>query len=103
MRRQARGRIIVGRMSPEPPPQLSPELVLVLPPEVAAIARMSLPEPCFSPARSRPLHTLSPRRAASVAALYASVLALTLTPLALLLKTMPAHRAAPGPPAAHGR
>jgi hypothetical protein len=87
-------------MAPEPLPQLSPELVLILPPEVAAIARMTLPDPSFaSPAVARPTvrHRLSPRRAVGVAAVYAAAAALTITPLALAFKAVPSHRAPHGP------
>jgi hypothetical protein len=82
-------------MSPQPP-QLSPELVLILPPEVAAIARMTLPDPPFaSPpaARSAARRGRSPRRVAVLAAVYAVAAALTLTPLALAMRAVPSHRA----------
>jgi hypothetical protein len=96
MRAIAPRRIIVRTMSSEPVPQLSPELVLILPPEVAAIARMTLPEPAFaSPAGARRSgrRAFSRRRAAELAALYTLALALTLTPLGLVMKAVPGHRA----------
>jgi hypothetical protein len=83
-------------MPPEPHTELSPELVLILPPEVAAIARMTLPEPAFaSPAVARPAprRGLSPRRAAGLVAVYATAAALTVTPLALAFRAVPSHRA----------
>ena len=81
-------------MPPEPRFQLSPELVLILPPEVAAIARMTLPDPAFaSPTVARPAarRGLSPRRVAGLAAVYAAAAALTLTPLVLALRAVPSH------------
>jgi hypothetical protein len=81
-------------MPQEPLPQLSPELVLILPPEVAAIARMTLPEPgCASPAASRPARrrpTL--RRAVGLGAVYATAGVLTGAPLALAMKAVPSHQ-----------
>jgi hypothetical protein len=82
-------------MTPQPPPQLSPELVLILPPEVAAIARMTLPGPPFaSPpvARSAARRGRSPRRVALLVGLYVLAAALTVTPLALAMKAVPSHR-----------
>jgi hypothetical protein len=82
-------------MSPPQPPQLSPELVLILPPEVAAIARMTLPESGFaSPpvARSDARRGFASRRVVVLAGVYALAAALTLTPLALAMKAVPSHR-----------
>ena len=81
-------------MPPEPRPQLSPELVLILPPEAAAIARMALPDPAFaSPAVARPAarRGLSPRRVAGLAAVYATAAAVTITPLVLAFRAVPSH------------
>jgi hypothetical protein len=78
-----------------PPSQLSPELVLILPPDAAAIARLSLPEPGFaSPPRgpSAARRGLTPRRVATLAGVYALAAALTVTPLALAMKAVPSHR-----------
>ena len=74
--------------------RLSPELVLVSAPEEAAAARASLPEPAApSPRRPRP-------RPAALVAVYATCVALTATPVALLtLRDSPAH--AKRPPARH--
>jgi hypothetical protein len=83
-------------MPPQPPPQLSPELVLILPPEVAAIARMTLPEPRAPVAPRR-----RERRPAQLAGIYAVALALTLTPFALAMKAVP--RAKPLPVNQHLR
>jgi hypothetical protein len=73
--------------------RLSPELVLVSPPDVAAAARAALPDSFFSataaaqpPARRTPS---SVGRAAGLAAVYAASLAVTLTPLGLMLKAVP--------------
>lgn len=81
--------------------QLSPELVLILPAEAAAVARLTLPQPGSfasvaaptSPAR----RVYSLERAATLAALYAAVVAITVPPLALMLRAVPAHN----PAAAH--
>lgn len=75
---------------PQPLPQLSPELVMILPPELAAIARMSLPEPGAAPAPAR-----RRRRPAQLAAVYAVALALTVTPFALAMKAVPRARPLP--------
>ena len=80
-------------MPQEPLSQLSPELVLILPPEVAAIARMSLPEPgCASPPASRPTRPPTLRRVAGLAAVYAAVGVLTGAPLALAMRAVPTQR-----------
>ncbi len=83
----------------EPLQQLSPELVLILPPEVAAIARMTLPDPAgfvsssaVSPRSSR---VFSLERAATLASVYAAVVAITVPPLAFMLRAVPAHGAKP--------
>lgn len=83
-------------MPPQPPPQLSPELVLILPPEMAAIARMTLPEP-----RTEAVPARRKRRPAQLAGVYAVALALTLTPFALAMKAVP--RAKPLPVNQHLR
>ena len=57
---------------------LSPELVLVSPPEVAAEARRALPAPV--PLTYKPPERISPR---AVALFYATCLAGTIGPLAL--------------------
>jgi hypothetical protein len=80
-------------MTEKPLSQLSPELVLILPPEVAAIARMTLAEPDRGspprPRRAGRRRTL--RRALGLASIYAAVLVLTGTPLALAMRAVPAH------------
>jgi hypothetical protein len=63
---------------------LSPELVLVAPPDVAERARASLAEPEQAPARRR----ADPGRG-EIAAVYAVSLAVTLVPLALTLLAVP--------------
>ncbi len=63
---------------------LSPELVLVAPPEVAQRARASLAEP--PPAPDRPNSDLG---RGEIAAVYAVSLAVTLVPLALTLLAVP--------------
>jgi hypothetical protein len=79
--------------------QLSPELVMILPPEVAAIARMTLPDP--GSLASVPSTTSAARRvysldrAVTLAAVYAAVVAVTVPPLALMLRAAPAHMAQP--------
>ena len=76
--------------------QLSPELVMIMPPEVAAIARMTLPEP--GSVASVPVTTSAARRvyslerAATLAAVYAAVAAITVPPLGLMLRAAPTHR-----------
>lgn len=65
---------------------LSPELVLVLPPEEAARARALLPEPSPPPARPR-----ADLGRGEIAVVYAVSLAVTLVPLALTLLTVPAR------------
>jgi hypothetical protein len=83
-------------MSGEPLQQLSPELVLILPPEVAAIARMTLPDPSSSPpapAAAPAGRVFSLERAATLASIYAAVVAVTVPPLALMLRAVP-HRPA---------
>jgi len=62
---------------------LSPELVLVSPPEIAAEARLHVPEPL--PASYVPRVTLSSRRA--VAVFYACCIAGTLGPVLLAYAT----------------
>lgn len=69
---------------------------MILPPEVAAIARMALPEP-RAPAAPVP----PKRRPAQLAGIYAAALALTLTPFALAMKAVP--RAQPLPVNQHLR
>jgi hypothetical protein len=81
-------------MSGEPLQQLSPELVLILPPEVAAIARMTLPDPgSFSsaPAATPTGRVFSLERAATLASIYAAVVAITVPPLAFMVRAVP-HR-----------
>ena len=76
--------------------QLSPELVMILPPEVAAIARMTLPDPGSlasvpsMPSAARRVYSLE--RAATLAAVYAAVVAVTVPPLGLMLRAVPTHR-----------
>ncbi len=65
---------------------LSPELVLVSPPELARQARAALPDPPAPAARVE--HGLS---RGEVATVYAVTLAVTLVPLALTLLALP-HR-----------
>lgn len=65
---------------------LSPELVLVSPPEVAARARAGLPDPAPPPARA-PIEL----GRGEIAVVYAVSLAVTLVPLALTLLTVPHH------------
>jgi hypothetical protein len=99
MRRQAPRRIIVVVQDAAPLEQLSPELVMIMPPEVAAIARMTLPEPgslASVPATaSAARRVYSLERAATLAAVYAAVVAVTIPPLALMLRAVPAHKAQP--------
>ena len=84
--------------------QLSPELVLVLPPEAAAVARLTLPGPgsfASPPAAATPAarRVFSLERAATLAAVYSAVVAITVPPLALMLRALPSH--AHKPPPAH--
>jgi hypothetical protein len=77
-----------------PPPvtddlPLSPELVLVSPPELASRARAGLPEP-IPFVVSTPARRADPGRG-EIAAVYAVALAVTLVPLALTLATVPAR------------
>jgi hypothetical protein len=65
---------------------LSPELVLVSPPELAQLARAVLPDAPPAPPRTRP----EPSRG-EIAAVYAVSLAVTLVPLALTLLSVPAR------------
>ena len=85
-------------MPDEPLQQLSPELVLILPPEVAAIARMTLPDPgsfASAPAQTSPARRVfSLERAATLASVYAAVVAITVPPLALMLKAAPTRHPA---------
>jgi hypothetical protein len=95
--RVRRGRLmIVLPMGPNAAERLSPELVLVLPPEEAALARLSLPDPVrFAPLPVPAVRrsSLTLRRAAGLVALYTGVLAVTVTPLGLMLKAVPTgHR-----------
>ena len=72
---------------------LSPELVLVLPEELAAEARARLPEPRASaPSAPPPRRRL---RARELAALYGACLAFALTPFALLVAFRTVPRAHP--------
>jgi hypothetical protein len=90
--------MIVAPMGPQAAECLSPELVLILAPEEAAAVRRSLPDPgrfstavAIRPAARRSSSTL--QRAVGSTALYAGVLAVTVTPLALMLKAVPSgHR-----------
>jgi hypothetical protein len=66
---------------------LSPELVLVAPPEAAQRARALLAEPPPAPA---PVVWADPGRG-EIAAVYAVSLAVTLVPLALTLLAVPAR------------
>ncbi len=94
MRGGADGRIIVG-VTDAPLQQLSPELVLILPPEVAAIARMTLPDPgsfASTPAAAPARRVYSLERAVTLAAVYAAVLAVTIPPLGLMLRAVPTHK-----------
>jgi hypothetical protein len=85
-------RIIVAMVA-EPLEQLSPELVLVAPPEIAALARLTLPAPgvLATPTAATPAarRVFSLERAAALAAVYAAVTTVTLAPLALMLKAAP--------------
>ena len=72
-------------MTDDPP--LSPELVLVSPPEVASRARAHLPDPTPF-AAAAPTRRADPGRG-EIAAVYAVALAVTLVPLALTLATVP--------------
>ena len=90
-------RIIVVVHDAAPLEQLSPELVMIMPPEVAAVARMTLPEPgslasvpVVTTSAARRVYSLE--RAATLAAVYAAVVAVTIPPLALMLRAVPAHR-----------
>ena len=67
---------------------LSPELVLVSPPEVAARARAALTEPLPAPPAIRLDSGLS---RGEVAAVYAVSLAVTVVPLALTLLSLPSR------------
>lgn len=83
-------------MPDEPLQQLSPELVLILPPEVAAIARMTLPDPgtltsSATADASTARRVFSLQRAATLASIYAAVVAVTVPPLAFMLRAVPAH------------
>ena len=80
-------------MQPDPLPQLSPELVLILPPEVAAIAQMTLPTPAGAVADAAPRRTVSLKHVAGICSLYAFILALTITPLGLAMKAAPSRHA----------
>jgi hypothetical protein len=77
---------------------LSPELVLVSPPEVAAAARLALPDRVFTPVSSaRPpargtRRSMSIPRAAGLASVYVDAAAVTVTPLALMLKVVPSAK-----------
>jgi len=66
---------------------LSPELVLVSPPEVAAHARAALTEPLPAP----PARVDSGLSRGEVAAVYAVSLAVTVVPLALTLLSLPSR------------
>ena len=68
---------------------LSPELVLVSPPELASRARAQVPDPIPFVA-STPARRADPGRG-EIAAVYAVALAVTLVPLALTLATVPAR------------
>ena len=89
-------RIIVVVHDAAPLEQLSPELVMIMPPEVAAIARMTLPEPgslaSVSVTASTARRVYSLERAATLAAVYSAVLAITIPPLGLMLRAVPTHR-----------
>src|ERR671936_3201275 len=81
---------------------LSPELILVSPPDVAAAARLSLPDREFSssapitrPSSSRTSSSL--RRATGLVALYVASLVVTITPFALAAMSVPSGK----PHAAH--
>jgi hypothetical protein len=80
-------RIAAAAVTDDPP--LSPELVLVSPPELASRARARLADPI-------PFVAAAPARRADlgrgeIAAVYAVALAVTLVPLALTLATVPAR------------
>ena len=93
--------IILAPMGPQAAQCLSPELVLVLPPAEAAAARRSLPEPPWVSTslirQAAPSSRSRTRRAAGLAAVYAGVVAVTVTPLALMMKAVPSghHGIAP--------
>jgi hypothetical protein len=67
---------------------LSPELILVSPPELAARARAALTEPAPPPPAVRPEPGLS---RGEIAAVYAVSLGVTVVPLALTLLTIPSR------------
>ena len=73
---------------------LSPELVLVSPPEVAALVRHALPVSFVSsaPAAQPPARRSYLRRAAGFAAFYVAAFAVTVTPLCLILQALPNGR-----------
>lgn len=68
---------------------LSPELVLVSPPQDAAWARAQLAD--APPPPPSPAHVRSELNRGEIAAVYAVSLAVTLVPLALTLLTVPAR------------
>jgi hypothetical protein len=82
-------------MTDPPLEQLSPELVLILPPEVAAVARLTVPDPgSFAAAAAAPPaaeRVFSLERAATLAAVYAAVVAVTVPPVGLMLRALPSH------------
>jgi hypothetical protein len=76
-----------------PSEPLSPELVLVSSPEVAAAARGALSPLALSTicAAQPPARRSSIRRVAGLAAFYGAALAVTATPLYLTLQTVPSR------------
>jgi hypothetical protein len=71
-----------------PPPltgPLSPELVLVSPPEVAHLARMHLPTPVARPLTFEPRPHVGEPGAVELAAVWTFCLAMTLGPVLFLL------------------
>ena len=73
---------------------ISPELVLVSPTEVAAVARRALSGQPFptAPTALPAARRSSVRRAAGLAAFYGAALAVTATPLWLTLQSLPSGR-----------
>jgi hypothetical protein len=70
---------------PSPTDPLSPELVLVSPPEVARLARIHLPSPAARPVTIEALSGVGQPGAVELAAVWTFCLAMTLGPVLFLL------------------